>query len=361
MMADRGTNYRTVLADVADELTDDDAKALAFELVIPRGERGKIINGRTLIDVMEKNEMVSEDKVDQLLKLLRKDVAMLLQPNWKATNKLKTPGAVSSLDTCDSPSGQEQSSSDRYQMNQIPRGHCLILTYDEFTSESKLKKRAGNEKDKVKLNELFGEVLNFEVHDEYNLNYEGTNEVISKMAAKEDHKDCFICCVCSHGDGQAFFTTDGGKIEFQYLMDKFKPQNCEGLRGKPKIFFFVTCLGERFQEFHKDGIGSDGAGLMGKLSGLWAKEADFCICLSTVPGYANARDPSKGTIYVQNVYECFKANYKSTGLIDMLNDVRERTNEKLKQNPVQLKSYDSPICHISPTISTLLRKVYFSS
>lgn len=145
------------------------------------------------------------------------------------------------------------------------------------------------------------------------------------------------------------------------LLDKFKPQNCEGLRGKPKIFFFVTCLGERFQEFHKDGIGSDGAGLMGKLSGLWAKEADFCICLSTVPGYANARDPSKGTIYVQNVYECFKANYKSTGLIDMLNDVRERTNEKLKQNPVQLKSYDSPICHISPTISTLLRKVYFSS
>ncbi|XP_071853473.1 caspase-8-like isoform X1 [Apostichopus japonicus] len=269
--------------------------------------------------------------------------------------------AVSNTDTCDSPSGQEQTSSDRYQMNQIPRGHCLILTYDEFT-EPTLTKREGNEKDKEKLNELFGEkVLKFEVHDKYNLNYEETEEVISKIAAKKDHQDCFICCVCSHGDIESFSTTDGRKFKFQDLMDNFKPQNCEGLRGKPKIFFFVTCLGGRFQEFHKDGIGSDGAGLIEKPSGLCAKEDDFCICLSTVPGYANARNPSKGTIYVQNMYECFKANYESTRLIDMLNDVRARTNEKLKQNPVQPESCDSPICHTSTTITTLLKKVYFSS
>ncbi|PIK62393.1 hypothetical protein BSL78_00712 [Apostichopus japonicus] len=70
-MADRKTNYRTVLADVADELKDDDAKRLAFELPIPRAERDKINDGITLIDEMEKIKMISEDNVDQLLERLK--------------------------------------------------------------------------------------------------------------------------------------------------------------------------------------------------------------------------------------------------------------------------------------------------
>ncbi|PIK62348.1 putative FAS-associated death domain protein-like [Apostichopus japonicus] len=71
-MGDRETNYRTVLADVADELKDDDAKRLAFELPIPPAERDKIINGRMLIDEMERIKMISDDNVDQLLEKLKK-------------------------------------------------------------------------------------------------------------------------------------------------------------------------------------------------------------------------------------------------------------------------------------------------
>ncbi|XP_071853463.1 uncharacterized protein [Apostichopus japonicus] len=346
MMADKSNNYRTVLADVADELTDNEAKDLAFELVIPRGERCKINNGRTLIDVMEKHEMVSEDNVDQLLKLLRKrccNVAATKLEGYKQTQNTSTQqGAVSHADTCDSPSGQEQTSSDRHQMDRVPRPNWFFSTHDMLTgpklkrregnekdkvtqrgavshadtcdspsgkeqtssdrcqtksllrpnwlfsthdmctgpniqdrfqmhlhpcsmdwftpmygtltepklkrregnekdkvtqqgavshvdtcdspsgkeqtssdrcqmnpllslhlhfstddmcTEPKLKRREGNEKDKERLNELIGEkVLKFEVHDEYNLNYEETEEFISKMAAKKDHNDCFFCC-----------------------------------------------------------------------------------------------------------------------------------------------------------------------
>ncbi|XP_071853485.1 uncharacterized protein [Apostichopus japonicus] len=89
IMADRRTNYRTVLADVADELTDEEAKALAIELDVSRGERGKIINGRTLIDVMEKNGLISGNNVDQLLRILknrRHNVAATKLEDYKKNN-----------------------------------------------------------------------------------------------------------------------------------------------------------------------------------------------------------------------------------------------------------------------------------
>ncbi|PIK37705.1 putative caspase-8 [Apostichopus japonicus] len=278
-------------------------------------------------------------------------------------------------------------SEERYSMDQIPRGLCLILTYN---FEGTPKARRGNEYDREMLKDLFENVLKFDVVEKCNLTHAQTEDEIEQMAQKA-YGDCFICFVCSHGDGESFDTSDDEKFKIQKLFTPFKPLNCKALAGKPKIFFINTCLrssGVEFQHFKvvksddENELAADGEdgpesmGLTAKLSKLWADEGDFCVCLSTVPGYSSARQPKRGTIYVQHLYKCFNEKYMSEHLCDILTSVRRSTNQALKAEALKAEALKAEkkendqkvpdpetvsVCQVSPAITGLMKKVYFTS
>ncbi|XP_071822798.1 uncharacterized protein [Apostichopus japonicus] len=282
---------------------------------------------------------------------------------------------------------QRTDSEERYSMDQIPRGCCLILTYDKFKNHNA---RPGNEHDIEMLKELFEDVLEFVVVEKCNLTHAQTKYEIEQMAQKA-YGDCFICFVCSHGDGKSFITSDDETFIIQDLFTPFKPLNCKALAGKPKIFFINTCLrssGVEFQHFKvvesddENELAADGEdgpesmGLTAKLSKLWADEGDFCVCLSTVPGYSSARQPKRGTIYVQHLYKCFKEKYMSEHLCDILTSVRRSTNQALKAEALKAEALKAEkkendqkvpdpktvlVCQVSPAITGLMKKVYFTS
>lgn len=64
-------DYRSMLAYVADEITNKEAKDLAQNLDISRADRSNITCGRELIQEMEKIKFVSKDNVDNLLEVLK--------------------------------------------------------------------------------------------------------------------------------------------------------------------------------------------------------------------------------------------------------------------------------------------------
>lgn len=73
----------------------------------------------------------------------------------------------------------------------------------------------------MNLEEIFETTLDFEVKNYSDLDYDETMDYI-KDAATADHSlfDCFVCFVCSHGDGEAFYTSDDKRISIQEIMSK---------------------------------------------------------------------------------------------------------------------------------------------
>lgn len=110
--------------------------------------------------------------------------------------------------------------------------------------------------------------------------------------------------------------------------------------------------------------GPESIGLTAKGSSLHAEHADFCICLSTVPGFSSARQPELGTIYVQSVFKAFMKYYQTEHLSDILTHANKTSNDKLKERAEKnMKAGDvsstRKICQVHPTITSLIKKLYF--
>ncbi|PAA53077.1 hypothetical protein BOX15_Mlig026099g1 [Macrostomum lignano] len=87
-----------------------------------------------------------------------------------------------------------------------------------------------------------------------------------------DHQ-CFVCCVLAAkaGTDGAICTSDGEQLELGDIIGRFKPNQCRGLRGKPKLFFFHTL-----------------ANLAGSTAeNIQMKDADFLVV-----SYSGTRRPS---------------------------------------------------------------------
>lgn len=271
-------------------------------------------------------------------------------------------------------------------MTKNPRGKCLLLTYQKF-DDPMMPERCGNEKDIEALRPLFKEKLFFDVEEHLDLTCKETKRVISKVA-REDHSDydCFVLIICSHGNENALFTKDtevtviedpanpkGTRKKFSGLIDiqenlltPFKAEKCKSLAGKPKIFFINSCrredeLFQAYVEVDTDGaIAADGPskGVASNLK-LVPNESDFCVVLSTVPGYSSARRREYGTIYVESLVRCLEEDYVKYHLIDILTRVNDDMNESMEE--LKARKGGKMVCQNSTVINTLGKAVFFGT
>ena len=112
--------------------------------------------------------------------------------------------------------------------------------------------RYGSEKDAKKLVALFKQIgFNiFEEGEEGNdLNFWTFKTKLAEFSALKDHGDIMILVVMSHGDtgvgGGVIFTADGEKFDIEKDIISFFNNQNDNLRGKPKLFVFQSCLGDR--------------------------------------------------------------------------------------------------------------------
>lgn len=123
-----------------------------------------------------------------------------------------------------------------------------------------------------------------------------------------DHmnKDCFVCCILSHGDKGIIFGTDGQEIPIQELTTSFTGLKCFSLAGKPKVFFIQACQGDAFQRGIT--IETDSGELDSSVEAdarfqleCIPDEADFLLGMATVKDYVSYRSPTQGTWYIQSL------------------------------------------------------------
>ena len=54
-----------------------------------------------------------------------------------------------------------------------------------------------------------------------------------------------VVVLMSHGADDFIYGSDIEKVHIPSIVDKFKPNKCPALQGKPKLFFIQACRGRK--------------------------------------------------------------------------------------------------------------------
>ncbi|NXD64648.1 CASP8 protein, partial [Eolophus roseicapillus] len=198
-----------------------------------------------------------------------------------------------------------------YKMTSRPRGVCLILNNHSFAKARErvpelkdMKDRNGTDVDAEALKRVFSK-LHFTIAEYRDLTAEEIRKTVNIYRC-EDHKDkdCFVCCILSHGKKGMIYGVDGQEVPIQELTTSFTGQNCYSLAGKPKVFFVQACQGDVCQEGvnietdAKEPDASVETDARFQLECIPA-EADFLLGMATLQDYVSYRSPCQGTWYIQ--------------------------------------------------------------
>lgn len=147
--------------------------------------------------------------------------------------------------------------------------------------------------------------LHFRVVERKDLTAKDIRETV-KIFQSQDHKDkdCFVCCILSHGKKGIIYGVDGQEVPILELTTSFTVQNCNSLAGKPKVFFIQACQGDAF---HKGVTIETDSGEQDSSVERDARlqldcipaEADFLLGMATLQDYVSYRSPREGTWYIQ--------------------------------------------------------------
>ncbi|XP_036068295.1 caspase-6-like isoform X1 [Oryzias melastigma] len=283
---------------------------------------------------------------------------------------------------------------EEYKMNHKRRGLALIFNQENFFFRLKLSKRTGTNADCDNLEKRYLsptlllsvlmnmsvflkvtfyfatthfclsyrlEELNFEVktYDD-----EGQKEVLNAIheAAEEDHSDadCFLLVFLSHGKDNCVYTNDG-MINIQDIIHAFRGDNCPSLVGKPKIFIFQACRGDKPDTPVVASGATDHQEVINKvvidasaLNTLPAA-ADFIMCFSVAEGFFSLRDTNNGSWYIQDLCELLEKYGHQLEFTEILTLV----NRKVSMRSVRMRKHPKAVKQVPCFASMLTKKLYF--
>ncbi|XP_069851906.1 caspase-8 [Dipodomys merriami] len=352
--------YRVMLFQISEDVSKLELKSFKF-LLSKELPRCKLDDDMSLLDIfmeMEKRVLLGDRNLDVLKKICEQINKSLLSKinDYESNRNDRTERSMSlerSPDSfldgnmptnlpatpCFPGEDNESETLDKvYQMKNKPRGYCLIFNNYDFSearklpSLQKMKDRNGTKLDEDTLCQTFKE-LHFETVLFQNYTAGDISEVLqSYQNTDHSEKDCFICCILSHGDRGVIYGTDGKKASIYDLTSYFTGSNCPSLVGKPKIFFIQACQG---QSYHKAvPVETDSEKDLEKDSESQKKyipdEADFLLGMATVKNCVSYRDPVKGTWYIQSLCQNLRERCpQGDDILTILTKVNYEVSEKI--------------------------------
>ncbi|XP_029789937.1 caspase-8 isoform X2 [Suricata suricatta] len=289
--------YRVMLFQISEDVTTSELRCFKF-LLSQEISRCKVDDDMNLFDIfieMEKRVILGENNLDILKKICDQINKSLLK---KITDyeELSREGRLS-----------------------------LQRSQDDFSNEALSKT----------FSDLHFEIVNFK---------DSTAKTICEVLEtyqKMDHnnKDCFICCILSHGDKGIIYGSDGQEAPIYELTSYFTGSMCPSLAGKPKIFFIQACQGEKYQKGIAVETDSEQKEAYLEMDSSLQKryipdEADFLLGMATVNNCVSYRNPMEGTWYIQSLCQSLRERCpKGEDILTILTDVNfEVSNKDDKKN-----------------------------
>ncbi|XP_049576679.1 caspase-6 isoform X2 [Syngnathus scovelli] len=251
---------------------------------------------------------------------------------------------------------------EEYKMEYKRRGQALIFNQERFFWRLGMNDRHGTDTDCYNL-QIRLKQLNFEVKVYENYKNEEVLEIIHK-AAEDNHSDadCFVLVFLSHGEDEHVYTYDG-KISIQHITSLFKGDQCPSLVGKPKIFVWQACRGDKHDEpvLPCDAVDSEvkTSEVVVDASAVHTLPAgaDFIMCYSVAEGYYSHRDTVNGSWYIQDLCELLRKYGDSLEFTELLTLVNRMVSAR---SVLGSKDRDSIGKKQVPCFASMLtKKLYF--
>ncbi|NWU58435.1 CASPA protein, partial [Dromas ardeola] len=220
-----------------------------------------------------------------------------------------------------------------YKMDGPHRGFCLVINNVEF--DRSLRERKGSCKDAAELERVFT-WLGLDVRIYKNLTSWEIKDLMRTWQHLEDHKDrdCFICCILSHGESGAIYGKDEELVSIRMIMSHFTAKQCPQLFEKPKLFFIQACQGKEIQRpvcVEADARIPELPSMQQTISPeSIPEEADFLLGMATIDGYASFRHVQHGAWYIQSL--CSKLQLlvpRGEDILSILTEVNEDVGRRV--------------------------------
>ncbi|XP_038240805.1 caspase-7-like [Dermochelys coriacea] len=117
----------------------------------------------------------------------------------------------------------------------------IIVNYEFYRRAELLSARKGAKREADKLFKALSK-LNYAVKLHYNQTAKEIEDIY-QQESREEHGDCFVSILSSHGEEGAIYEYRGELVKLTRIFQMLSPQRCSVLAGKPKIFFIQACRG----------------------------------------------------------------------------------------------------------------------
>ncbi|XKL68070.1 hypothetical protein PGB90_003561 [Kerria lacca] len=214
-----------------------------------------------------------------------------------------------------------------YNTNHIKRGIAVIFNHENFDMAT-LKQRNGTEADCQNLERTF-QLMGFEVQKYLDLTFKEVDAVLDYLSTY-DHSDCdcLLICVLSHGEQNTIYAKNMC-YSTNVLFDRFTPDRCPSLAGKPKLFVIQACQGDKLDCGIDVEIDKLDSGTHTYKIPLYA---DYLIAYSTIPGYFSWRNTQKGSWFIQAFCEEMNKYWTEFDFVSILSFINRRVAYDFESN-----------------------------
>ncbi|KAK7573721.1 hypothetical protein V9T40_010912 [Parthenolecanium corni] len=214
-----------------------------------------------------------------------------------------------------------------YNTNHARRGIAVIFNHENFDMPV-LKQRNGTEADCHNLEQTLRN-MNFEVIVHKDLTFKQLDAVLDDLSAVDHNNcDCLLIAVLSHGEQNIIYAKNMS-YSTNVLFDRFTPDKCPSLAGKPKIYVIQACQGDKLDggvDVEVDKLDS------GTHTYRMPLYADFLFAYSTIPGYYSWRNTQKGSWFIQAFCEEFNQHWLDFDFVTILSFVNRRVAYDFESN-----------------------------
>lgn len=195
-----------------------------------------------------------------------------------------------------------------YPMKSSRRGVIFIVNIIKYKNNTH-PMRNGAEADRDNLVSLFRQ-LGFTVFYYEDLTNEDFMYLVKELKNSPHlSAECFAFYILAHGNHNKgwdkIYLHDNSVLYVHEILRQFNNENCPKLIGRPKLFFFSICRGDKadFGQYRSaEQTERDGMINRNKEPPMnMPTFADMYICFSTVPGFSAHRDTSLGSWLVESM------------------------------------------------------------
>lgn len=203
--------------------------------------------------------------------------------------------------------------------------------------------------------------LGFKLYSYTNLSRTDFFKLLTELLTLNEVRDteCFVLALMTHGhltNGvQRVTFSDGSIVDVEEIEKHFYHQNCRNLQGKPKIFIYPYCRGEKSDSgviIRSDKIQTEGFCYENRFNNI-AQFSDVIKCYATTEGFMAHRDMVDGSWYIQCFVDTLAERACDTSFEDMLkliqsNVGRMRTAHGRLQTPGYVNTGFNKILYFNP-------------